>query len=65
VEAEKAKLNKELADINKWIAGTAGKLKNERFVANAPEQVVANARAQLAELEERKVRTEELLATLG
>ncbi|MBQ9755518.1 MAG: valine--tRNA ligase [Lentisphaeria bacterium] len=65
VEAEKAKLNKELADINKWIAGTAGKLKNERFVNSAPEQVVANARAQLADLEARKVRTEELLATLG
>ena len=65
VEAEKAKLNKELADINKWIAGTAGKLKNERFVNSAPEQVVANARAQLADLEARKIRTEELLATLG
>ena len=65
VEAEKAKLNKELADINKWIAGTAGKLKNERFVNSAPEQVVANARAQLADLEARKLRTEELLATLG
>ncbi|MBO5791539.1 MAG: valine--tRNA ligase [Lentisphaeria bacterium] len=65
VEAEKAKLTKELADINKWIAGTAGKLKNERFVNSAPEQVVANARAQLADLEARKVRTEELLATLG
>ncbi|MBE6385245.1 MAG: valine--tRNA ligase [Lentisphaerae bacterium] len=65
VEAEKAKLKKELADINKWIAGTAGKLSNERFVNSAPEQVVANARAQLADLEARKVRTEELLATLG
>ena len=64
-EAEKAKLTKELSDINKWIAGTAGKLKNERFVNSAPEQVVANARAQLADLEARKVRTEELLATLG
>ena len=65
VEAERAKLKKELADINKWIAGTAGKLKNERFVANAPEQVVANARAQLADLEGKKQRTEELLASLG
>ena len=65
VEAERAKLKKELADINKWIAGTAGKLKNERFVANAPEQVVANARAQLADLEAKKQRTEELLASLG
>ncbi len=65
VEAERAKLKKELADINKWIAGTAGKLKNERFVANAPEQVVANARAQLTDLEAKKQRTEELLASLG
>ena len=65
VEAERAKLKKELADIEKWIAGTAGKLKNERFVANAPEQVVANARAQLADLEAKKQRTEELLAALG
>ena len=64
VDAEVARLEKQLKDINNWIKSARGKLSNERFVQNAPAQVVADARASLADLEERKVRTEELLASL-
>ncbi|MBR7104158.1 MAG: class I tRNA ligase family protein, partial [Lentisphaeria bacterium] len=64
VAAEVARLEKQLQDLNKWIASAKGKLSNERFVSNAPAQVVADARAGLADLEERKGRTEELLASL-
>ena len=64
VAAELARLEKQLADLNKWIAGAKGKLANERFVQNAPAQVVADAKAGLADLEARKERTEELISSL-
>ena len=64
VAAELARMEKQLKDIINWIASAKGKLSNERFVNNAPAQVVADARASLADLEERKVRTEELIASL-
>ena len=64
VAAEKAKLEKQLKDLDGWIRGTEGKLANERFVNNAPPQVVADARAKLAELQERRERTVELLRDL-
>ena len=65
VAAEKAKLEKQLKDLDGWIRGTQGKLANERFVNNAPPQVVADARAKLAELQERRERTAELLKDLN
>ena len=40
-EEEIAKLEAELAHQQKFLAGVRGKLSNERFVANAPEAVVA------------------------
>ena len=64
VDAELARLEKQLKDINNWINSARGKLSNERFVKNAPPQVVADARASLEDLEARKVRTEELIASL-
>ena len=65
VAAEKAKLEKQLKDLDGWIRGTESKLANERFVNNAPPQVVADARAKLAELQERRERTAELLKELN
>jgi valyl-tRNA synthetase len=41
VEEEVAKLEAELAHQHKFLAGVRAKLSNERFVANAPEAVVA------------------------
>ena len=40
VEAEKAKIRKEMDHLNGFLKGVRGKLSNERFVQNAPPQVV-------------------------
>ena len=52
VAAEQARLDKELEKLAKEQQRLHNKLGNERFVANAPEAVVAKERAKLAELEE-------------
>ncbi|MEG2075270.1 MAG: class I tRNA ligase family protein, partial [Victivallaceae bacterium] len=62
MEAEMAKLLKQKQDLEKWIATSTAKLSNEKFVAKAPAQVVAEAKEHLADLQEKLVRTEELLA---
>ena len=65
VAAERARLEKQLKEIEGWIKGSRAKLANERFVNGAPPQVVADARARLAELEERESRVAELLKNLA
>jgi len=65
VAAEKAKLEKQLKELNGWIRGTEAKLANEKFLNGAPPQVVADAKSKLAELVERRERTTELLNDLG
>ena len=61
VDEEIARLNKEL---EKWISEVKivrGKLSNERFVQNAPEQVVAKEREKEADyLEKQQLVTEQL-----
>ncbi|MBQ7396588.1 MAG: valine--tRNA ligase [Lentisphaeria bacterium] len=64
VEAECAKLEKQLKDIEKWLSGVRGRLSNEKFVNSAPAQVVADARKQLEELEAKKSQTESILSGL-
>ena len=49
VEAETARLSKELGQKEKFVKSLAGKLANEKFVANAPAEVVEQERAKLAE----------------
>ena len=49
VAAERARLEKDLAHQRKFVAGIEKKLANERFVANAPEAVVAGERKKLAD----------------
>ena len=51
VEAEKNKLNKQKKEIEGWIKGSKAKLSNERFLSNAPENVVNSAKEYLEELE--------------
>jgi len=63
VAAEKAKLEKQKKEFEGWIAGTKARLGNEKFLAKAPENVVADAKAQLAAMEEKLARTVELLAS--
>ena len=64
LDAETARLKKQMADLEKWIAGTKARLGNEKFVNSAPAQVVADTRSKLAELEAKAAQTAELLATL-
>ena len=47
VEAEKARLTKTIEKLEKELNGIKGKLANEKFIANAPEAVVAENRARV------------------
>lgn len=64
VDAEMNKLSKQREDLVKWIGASKGKLSNEKFVSKAPENVVAEARAHLAEMEDKLARVEELIKSL-
>lgn len=61
VDAEKARLEKNLDKLAKEMGGLKGRLSNEKFLAKAPEHVVAEAKEQLADLE---VQSEKLKAAL-
>ena len=52
IEAEKERLEKSLGKLAKELGGLRGRLNNQKFVASAPDEVVAEARANLAEREE-------------
>ena len=65
VEAEKAKLQKDLEYYTKFLAGVEKKLGNERFVANAPEAVVAMERKKKSDAEEKLAAIRASLASLG
>jgi valyl-tRNA synthetase len=56
LKAEEARLKKEVAKVTEEIARIAKKLSNEKFVANAREDVVAAEREKLAEFEETQAR---------
>ncbi len=51
VAAEKARLDKAMLKLSKEIGGLKGKLSNEKFLARAPEAVVAENRENLARVE--------------
>ena len=54
IEEEIARLEKELAKFTQEVQRVQGKLANERFVANAPEEVVAQERSKEADYLENK-----------
>jgi valyl-tRNA synthetase len=62
VAAEQARLNKQLAKLVKEIGGLQGKLANEKFLAKAPEAVVAEQRERLAGAEAER---DKLIAALA
>jgi valyl-tRNA synthetase len=62
--AERARLTKELAQVQKHMASTRGRLANEAFVAKAPAAVIAGAQQQLADQEAKAEEIERLLQAL-
>jgi valyl-tRNA synthetase len=56
LEAEAARLQKELAKVTEEVARIHKKLSNEKFVANAAPEVVAGEREKLAEYQEAQAR---------
>jgi valyl-tRNA synthetase len=64
LDAEKAKMEEELAYTKGFLKSVQGKLSNEKFVAGAPEQVITNERKKEADaLQKIEILTEKL-ATL-
>jgi valyl-tRNA synthetase len=64
IEAEKARIARDIVKVDKEIATLEKKLGNEAFLARAPEDVVAEQRARLAEEQTRRHRLDEALASL-
>ena len=64
-EKERARINKELANAEKQLAGQIAKLANENFVSRAPEAVVNVEREKKAKLEALIENLTESLKQLG
>jgi valyl-tRNA synthetase len=65
VDEERSKLTKELEYQRQFMASVAQKLNNERFVAGAPEAVVAAERKKMTDAQSRIRVLEEQLAQLA
>jgi valyl-tRNA synthetase len=65
VAAEKTRIEKDIGKVDKEIAGLEKKLGNADFLARAPEDVVEEQRARLAEEQTRRQRFVEALETLA
>ena len=61
VEADRARLEKELADAEGFLNAARARLANEAFTSKAPPQVVEGARASEAELADQVERLRERL----
>ena len=64
VEAELEKLARERKKLDKELARVSGKLKNEKFLANAPVAIVAKERAREEELQTKLAKNDESVARL-
>ncbi|MBC7805911.1 MAG: valine--tRNA ligase [Akkermansiaceae bacterium] len=62
---ERARIEKELAKIEKDKAGLTVRLENPEFLARSPQPVVEKARAQAAELDEKRAKLSERLAQIA
>ncbi|QQA44148.1 valine--tRNA ligase [Pelagovum pacificum] len=65
VGAEKERLEKVLGKLGKELGGLRGRLNNPNFVASAPEEVVAEARENLALREEEEAQLKSALSRLA
>ena len=64
-QAEKARLEKEKAQVIKNIGGKKGKLSSDKFVNGAPAEIVQRERDGLAKLEQQLEKIEASLKVLG
>jgi len=64
VAAEQARLEKEIANLDKLVLGKQKKLANEKFVQNAPADVVETERTKVSELTAKNDKFKEALARL-
>ncbi len=64
-DAERARLNKELEDVEKRLAQVRAKLSNQGFLAKAPEKVIAEQKENEAKLAERAQMLRDSLSKLG
>ncbi|MDD5597431.1 MAG: hypothetical protein PHV82_05770, partial [Victivallaceae bacterium] len=64
IEEELGKLNKQKKELEGWIKGSMAKLSNEKFLNNAPEQVVSAARGHLEDMKQKLERVESLISDL-
>ena len=65
IEEEKSRLEKTLEKLDKEMGGLKGRLSNPKFVASAPEAVVAETRANLAAREEERAKLAAALVRLA
>ena len=65
IEAERAKIEQQLKHLEGFLAGIKKKLSNEKFVANAPEAVVALERKKQSDSEEKIATLKDALEKLG
>jgi valyl-tRNA synthetase len=64
VEKERGRIRAELERVEGMIAGTRGRLDNDRFVSRAPKEVVRKEREKLASLEEQRAKLAGTFAAL-
>ena len=64
IDAEIMRLQRELSKLDKVIKAKQAKLKNEKFVSQAPPAVVKKEREQVAEFEDARTKQSEILAAL-
>jgi valyl-tRNA synthetase len=65
LDAERARLDKEIANLCKVVASTEARLSNESFTAKAPPKVIEGARRQLAENQAKLRENQIALKALG
>ena len=64
-EAERERLAKQLAKVDKELSDLEKRLSNEKFTSRAPAEVVAEKRARLERVAAQKAAIEEAIASLG
>jgi len=64
LDAEKARLEKQLTKLEKELKGISGKLKNQKFLAKAPDAIVAKEKEKFEEIETKVIKTRKLLEGL-